>query len=57
MLEERRHQFIEEDCSPKNLVALAIPPIPFPSTITDFKLAGIPQAKLEMPLEPWELFT
>ena len=57
MLEERRRRFIEEDCSVKHLAVLAVPPVSFPSSSGEFSLAGMPQAKLSMPLEPWELFT
>ena len=45
------------DCSVKHLAVLAVPPVSFPSSSGDFSLAGMPQAKRSMPLEPWELFT
>jgi len=56
MVDEKAGKFVEDICSPENLVQLAIPSTPDVSLPDSFTLEEIPESPLELPLELWEIF-
>ena len=55
-LQPHVQRLIEVHCGPRSLAELALPPLPT-SRNHQLKLAEMPSIEVDLPLEPWELFT